>query len=822
MKNDSTKRFTVKIIVSYLVLVALASIAGYFIYTEVRGFMNHDTAEETDKKLLKTGTLVTQLYQAESLSKLALQSGTQENFDAYSAKIDTLVLKIDTLQQVSSLGDQNILLDSIKVLLKQKVANSSELRTLRAKSYANNSIDKALKELRKMESPFGKLTIYTFESHPERLSAYEQKVLKDWVAYLNKNIPEQNATISDAEKIDSVLSASTALLAQAKKNDAKTQRFISEKEKLINTSDLELSQKLQTIIAAIEKEMILNSYAQNRERQLVLRRSIRLAAGAALVGFIVVAVFTFLINRDFWRIQTYRDRLEKEKKFSESLLKSREQLISTVSHDLRTPLNTIMGYTELMEGTPLSPNQKQYLKNVKSSSGYVGKLVNDLLDFSKLESGKVHIENVPFVLANLVQETVEGIQSLYDNKAVKLYLKIDDSLLSPVLGDPFRIRQILTNLIGNAFKFTEEGSIHINARSVQKGLNMQARIEVIDTGIGIPKEKQRLIFNEFTQADTKTEKKFGGYGLGLTISKKLTKLLGGKLTVKSEEGKGSTFSVYLPLEISKATFDETNEGAYMARKLRILIIDDDTALLRMLEELMASMGITAHVFPNFLRVEKDIFLDYDLVLTDIQMPQITGFEVLKRLKSGSYKHYSDQPIIAMTGRRDLEMEAYMALGFAQVLQKPFSKKELIAMLKLLGMVDEIPLEDEEETTAPAEEKSTYYNLDLIHSFLGTNEDVVNDVLSTFVSDTHQNMSVLKNAVHDRDYTEINQITHRMLPMFRQLKVNSVPVMERMEIATPDTMPKDDVQEGFEILEASVFDLLSALEKRFATSPTYNG
>lgn len=822
MKNDSKKRYTAKIILSYLVLAALALTAGYFIYSEVKGFMYHDTAEDTDKKLLKTGALVTQLYQAESLSKLALQSGTQENFDAYSSKIDTLVLKIDTLKQLSASENQNDLLDSVQVLLQQKIANSNELRNLRAKNDANNSIDKALEEFRKLESSFGKLTIYTFEPHPERLSPYKRKVLEDWVAYLNANIPDQNATISDTEKIDSILNASKALLAQAKKSDAKTQRFISQKEKLINKSDLELSSQLQTIIAAIEKEMILNSYAQNQERKSVLRRSIRLAAGAALLGFIVVALFTFLINRDFWRIQSYRERLEKEKKFSESLLKSREQLISTVSHDLRTPLNTITGYTELMEGTPLSHKQKEYLKNVKSSSEYVGKLVNDLLDFSKLESGKVNIEKVPFVLANLIQETAEGIQSLYNNKNVKLFLVIDNSLQTPVLGDPFRIRQVLTNLIGNAFKFTEMGSIHINATTTQKGQSILARIDVIDTGIGIPKDKQRLIFNEFTQADTKTEKKFGGYGLGLTISKKLSKLLGGKLSVKSEVNKGSTFSLQLPFQISKVSIAETEEGQYMARKLRMLIIDDDTALLRMLKELMASMGITAHIFPNFLQVEKDIFLDYDLVLTDIQMPQITGFEVLKRLKSGAYKHYSNQPIIAMTGRRDLEMEAYTSLGFAQVLQKPFSKKELMAMLKLLGLANEILPQEKEETSVPEMDENSSYNLDLIHSFLGTNEDVVNEVLYTFVSDTNQNMTTLKHAVYIEDYGEVNQITHRMLPMFRQLKVACVPVLERMEIAIPDTMNKDDMKEALKKLEVSVFDLLTALEKRFATSPTYNG
>src|SRR5690606_1288317 len=171
----------------------------------------------------------------------------------------------------------------------------------------------------------------------------------------------------------------------------------------------------------------------------------------------IVGLFTFLITRDYWKVQLYRQQLEKEKKFSESLLKSREQLISTVSHDLRTPLNTITGYSELMETTGLTDKQESYLKNVKSASHYVDNLVNDLLDFSRLEAGKIKIEKSPFILADLITETVENIREQYSRKKIVLQLDMDGRLHGPVLGDAFRVRQILSNLIGNAYKFTEEG-----------------------------------------------------------------------------------------------------------------------------------------------------------------------------------------------------------------------------------------------------------------------------------------------------------------------------------------------------------------------------
>ncbi len=819
--KESKNRFTFKIFFSYLLLVILSLVAGYFIYSEFRVFLFNDVAEETDLKLLKTGSLVTELYEAESLSKLALQNKAQANFNAYAAKIDTILVEIDTLKQVAIDQHQHSLLDSVQLLLRQKVANSNELRNLKVKNEANSSIDKALKELGKMESSFGKLTAYDIHPNPESLSSYERKVLDDWVSYLNKNIPADSSDIPDSEKIDSILNASKGLLVQAKKRDAKTQRFLAQKEIQINKNDLELSEQLQTIIAAFEQEVILNSYNQSIIKQSALRKSIRLAGVAAGLGFLVVALFTFLINRDFWRVQTYRQKLEKEKKFSESLLKSREQLISTVSHDLRTPLNTINGYTELMESTPLSEKQRHYLKNVRSSSEYVGDLVNDLLDFSKLEAGKLKIEKVPFITSHLVQETTESLQTVYHTKNIKLYIEIDPQLNETVLGDPFRIRQILTNLIGNAFKFTEEGSIQIRAKAVVKEKIISAQIEVIDTGIGIAKDKQRLIFKEFTQAEDSTEKKFGGYGLGLTISKKLTELLGGTLDLKSEVGKGSTFRLVLPLEITNAVETASEATPYLVPKVRMLIIDDDSSLLRMLKELLESMGVTAHIFSNFLQVEKDSHLAYDLVLTDIQMPQITGFEVLKRLQGGRYKHYKDQPVIAMTGRKDLEADAYTSLGFAQVLQKPFSKGELLGMFKLLGIetenlrVDEIPAKEVNASTE-------MYSLKIIHSFLGDNSEAVSEVLETFVADTELNMRLLSETIATREYAQINHVAHRMLPMFRQLSVTScIPILEELELTVPENKTPHQLDSDFVVLKQYTAKLVTALQAKLATSPTYN-
>ena len=817
MTNESKKsnnKFTLKIVTSYLLLAFLAAGFGYFIFTEIKSYVSTEIASDNDKKLLKTNALLTKIYEAESLAKLALQSNLNLNFAAYAQKIELIKTDIDSLKFLTQSDSQKVLLDSLQALLNRKVANNNELRALKTKNLSDNSIDRALKEFEKIEESFGKFSAENLFDNFNDLSPKVQQSLREYASLISNNVPKNNDGSTNAVYVDSILRLSKARLRRAKLNESNSLRSLAQKEIEVSRNDLELSRQLQNIISAIEKEVIATAYTNNLNKEAALKKTIRVAGLAALIGFFIVAIFSFLITRDYWKVQTYRTKLEKEKKFSESLLRSREQLISTVSHDLRTPLNTISGYSELLESTTPTKKQTGYIKNIKSASEYVGNLVNDLLDFSKLEAGKLNIEKVPFIPANLIQETAENLQALHVEKRLKLILNIAPDLEQTVLGDPFRLRQILTNLIGNAFKFTEEGHIRIDAAAdIGKGNILLAKIDVSDTGIGIAKEKQYLIFKEFTQADSDTDKKFGGHGLGLTISKKLAELLSGNLKLKSKFGQGSTFFLQLPLEVTDKVMEKDKEMPYMAPKLRMLIIDDDTSLLHMLRELAESMGITAHTFTNFLSIEEDSHLAYDLVLTDIQMPQVTGFEVLKRLRSGQYEHYTNQPIIAMTGRRDLGPESYTSIGFNQVMQKPFTKGELIATLKLMGITTEkVPLKIDKPSIT--EHNSKLYDLDIIHSFLGKNEDAIDEVLQTFLRDTRTNMQLLEDTVSANDYPQVNHVAHRMLPMFRQLKVKeSVSILEKMELATTENMDSSTLSRSLQNLKLNVGALVTELEER---------
>lgn len=809
---------------SYFMLGLLALIVAYFIVSEIRVYVSTETNTKNDTKLLKTGTLLTELYQAESLSKLALQKKTPKSFTLYTQKIDSIFIAIDSLKLLTDNDHQKELLDSVQGLLKKKVFNSNELLKLKRKSENNTSIDNAILEFSRIEQSLGKITPESLNPNYLDLPPDAQSTIRKWAEYLSENVPKDSSNQTTAMEVDSAIIASKSLLQEARLQKIQTLRILAQKEMELSRADMEISQQLRNIISAFEQEVIIKSYNDGLNKQEALRRSIRLAGFAALLGFAIVGLFTFLITRDYWKVQLYRQQLEKEKKFSESLLKSREQLISTVSHDLRTPLNTIMGYSELMETTGLSGQQASYLKNVTSASHYVDNLVNDLLDFSRLEAGRIKIEKSPFILADLITETAENIRELNSRKKITLQLDIDKRLEKPVLGDAFRVRQILSNLIGNAYKFTEEGFIRITAKiSYETDGVYKTKIQIIDSGIGIKKEKQEHIFKEFTQAEDHTDKKYGGYGLGLTISKKLTELLKGKIDLKSEEGKGSVFTLNIPFEISKVPITVGSKIRILPQAtLSLLIVDDDPAMLKLLREVCSHLGLTAHTYNNFYEIEKSAKLEYDMVLTDIQMPNISGFEVLEKLGGGAYSHYNGQPIVAMTGRKDLERAAYLQAGFANVVHKPFAKDRFIEMLGELfpaKVTRTQKIEPEKGITSG----SNLFSLKVISSFLGDDRDGIAEVLHTFVADTTTSLDRLKSAIDIPEIAEINAISHKMLPMFRQLEANEIiPILEQMEaLKTPDLDTKE-LQRDYRDLKNKSNVLILAIKAYLAKDPSYSG
>lgn len=802
-----------------MLLIILGVIAAYYIYPEVQDYVATESKLENEDKLLKTNSFLAQLYEAESLSKLALQARNKSNFVAYAQNIDSITADLEELKKLTESKQQQSLLDSLHSLLDKKVNNINALRTLRIQNQTGTAIDSGLKEFDKLEESLGLITPEILAPNLGELSPKAQDAIKKLADYLNANVPENDSPQQKTQRTDSILRVSKNILKEVAQENTLNENSLAKQEATINSTDAELSQQLRVILSSFEKEIMMNSLASALKKESLLKRSKRLALIAALLGFLVVGIFTFILNKDFWKASLLREKLEKEKQYSESLLQSREQLIATVSHDLRTPIQTITGYSTLIEESSKNEKEKEYVAHIKSATTYVNNLVNDLLDFSQLEAGKLVTKNTSFRLDCLIRECARNIASQYEEKNIELSLDLDASFQKPIISDAFRIRQIISNLLGNAFKFTENGLITLVGKVVEKQDSPFLLLDIQDTGIGISEEKQELIFKEFTQAEADTEKKYGGYGLGLTITKKLTALLKGSISLKSEIGKGSTFSLKIPFlfDLEPSPSPLHNDAL---QHLSILVFDDDASFLKLIGEMLRSEGIDVRLYADFNTYPNNDNFDFDVVLTDIEMPTVTGYELISRITSGTYPNYRNQPILAMTGRRDLPLEHFTKLGFSHLLRKPFSKTQLLQKLGGIGLGEQNEQGDASFKAAAKTDKG--YSLDTLYEFLGDDQKALNEILNTFKNDTLHNTVYLENAVKSQDIVGIRKIAHKMLPMFRQLQVmDAIPILETFEQLVDTTLTPDELHEQFEHLRTYVQTVLKAMAMHATIHPNRN-
>jgi len=365
---------------------------------------------------------------------------------------------------------------------------------------------------------------------------------------------------------------------------------------------------------------------------------------------------------------------------AEQASRVKSEFVANISHEMRTPLNAVMGFTHLALQITEKPEVSEYLRNVHvSAKGLLG-LINDILDFSKLEAGRVVIVPVAFALRPSIAEIVSILSREASRKGLEMKTLVDDSAPEWVFADRDRLRQVLVNLLGNALKFTSHGAVTLQAAHSAN----QLKFAVSDTGIGIPLDKQATIFEAFQQADNSTSRRYGGTGLGLTISKRLVESMGGQLLLTSEPGKGSTFwfSIDAPAASAPPAVAQPSEGA-PARPMRILVVEDNRVNQHLIQALLRKRGHTTAVAGNGVEalaaIERDSF---DLVLMDIQMPEMDGLEAVRRIRKAEALTGQHLPVVAMTARAMAgDRESILAAGMDDYLEKPVQLERLDAVLR---------------------------------------------------------------------------------------------------------------------------------------------
>lgn len=801
-----------KILFLYFTLFVAAIFSGVYIYKEAKKFtIPEERVVEENNKIFLVTSAINNLYSSEAYSRTAILSGNQKDIKLYYRELDTIVKQINIVQK--QVQDQVIVLklDSVIDLLSRKKVSFENIIKARKELTNEDRYTEAFSEIYNIREEIEK------NIQPIVIQSKEKEKRSGWSRlFKGDNTDTIKTTVNYPSISDSLISAMERILmsTQAKIND-KQKNLLVQEQRLLQENKI-ITDQLREILQNVEQNILDLSYQKiNESKSRISAASTNIAyiGGTALI---VVLILGWIIIRDINQTQEYRDALEKLNKENEVLLRSKSMLLATVTHDLQTPLGGLIGFTDLLDQTILDGKQKQYVHNIKSSSQYITNLVNDLTDFSRLENNKISIQQKSFNPKTLIENTCYVLIPNATNKNIELSWEVESALNNRFLSDPYRIKQILTNLVTNAIKFTQEGGVSIKAFTENNFIKFQ----VIDSGIGIASNQTDNIFKEFQQAHDGIEKKFGGTGLGLNISKRMIELLGGEIYVESTLNEGSTFTFTIP--IIEANEEEhiiiaSNDIQTVFKNLKltnILVVDDDKVQLQLMEEILSPIFNKVTVIFDPTTIEGILAEDhYDIILSDIQMPKMDGFELIHALKTSS--EFKDTPVIALSGKRDISLEEFTSAGFASAHPKPLHLTELLVLIsKILNLDYQLVSQNQEikEQTIVSMPTKTLYNTRSLTQFIGDDINALKNLLVIFIDSTKENLLDIQYAKEEFDIEQISNIAHKMLPMFKQLEIKTlIHTLEALEDKSISFDTQADLDQYIDQLEEDINKVLDQLK-----------
>lgn len=693
----------------------------------------------------------------------------------------SLVFVHHEMETLSAADDQqNLRTDSLLTLIHEKDQNTIQM--LRVLSEANDSLlsaseieeiiseqDSVITHQRVQHRVITKrdslLTTPRKKGFFKRLAEVFAPSRQDSAVLVNTSLEVATDTILEPTASKDSLQQKIRMATEEKRlQRRRTIRRTSTKYQRMNS---QLTARMDSLIKQYEEEMTLRARQDAEMQQEVRMRSARTIAGIAIGAVLLSVFFLILIVRDISRSNRYRRQLEEANKRAEDLLVAREKLMLAITHDFKAPLGSIMGYTELLSRLTEDERQRFYLDNMKSSSEHLLKLVSDLLDFHRLDLNKAEVNRVTFNPSQLFEEIYVSFEPLTAAKGLTLQCRVAPELNGKYISDPLRLRQIVNNLVSNAVKFTQKGEITLTATYVASKLT----IAIADTGKGMAAEDSGRIFQEFTRLSGAQGEE--GFGLGLSIVKKLVVLLEGTIDVQSKLGEGSCFTVVLPLypvgesgmesksssEKEVADMDEAVTAIPVMKVIRVLLIDDDKIQLSLTAAMLKQHGIDAVCCEQLEELIEQLRTSvFDVLLTDIQMPAINGFDLVKLLRASNIPQAKTIPVIAVTARSEMDKAALHEHGFAGCLHKPFTVKELLLTINE-GQLSA------DEAHITEDMGNTGINFSALTAYSEDDPEAAYSIIQTFVEETKKNIGRMQQALVDKDTDGIAAMAHKLLPLF---------------------------------------------------------
>ncbi len=463
---------------------------------------------------------------------------------------------------------------------------------------------------------------------------------------------------------------------------------------------------------------------------------------------------------------------------AEEAVKSKQSFLSNMSHEIRTPMNAIIGFTKVVLKTELTANQKEYLTAIKLSGDALIVLINDILDLAKVDAGKMTFEKTPFKLNLSIKAMLHLFETKIQEKNLKLITHYDKNIPEILVGDPIRLHQIILNLVSNAVKFTNQGSITVRITQIAERENeVDIQFEIEDTGIGIKEKKIEEVFENFQQATSGTSRLFGGTGLGLAIVKQLVQAQNGTINVISEFGKGSTFSFilsFMKTAINTVLEPEIIELSSDVKDTKILVVEDMELNQLLMKTILDDFGFECEIASNGkIAIEKleaqTAEKPFDIILMDLQMPEMNGFEATEYIRK---KMKSTIPIIALTADvTTVDVAKCQAVGMDDYISKPVDERLLYS--KLIGLIKK-PVVIIEQTIVNnvSTEKIKYVDLTYLTKLTKSNPILMSELINSYLHQTPALISTMKQSFQDKDWKLLNATVHKMLPSFSIMGMSS--------------------------------------------------
>ena len=740
----------------------------------------------------------------------------------------SLVFVHREMEALSAADDQqNLRTDSLLTLLHEKDQNTIQM--LRVLSEANDSLlsaseieeiiseqDSVITQQRVQHRVITKrdslITTPKKKGFFKRLAEVFSPSKQDSAVLVNTSLEVATDTILQPTTSKDSLQQKIRMATEEKRlQRKKTIRRTSTKYQRMNT---QLTARMDSLIKQYEEEMTLRARQDAELQQEVRMRSARIIGGIAVGAVLLSAFFLILIMRDISRSNRYRQQLEVANKRAEDLLVAREKLMLAITHDFKAPLGSIMGYTELLSRLTEDERQRFYLDNMKSSSEHLLKLVSDLLDFHRLDLNKAEVNRVTFNPSQLFDEIYVSFEPLTAAKGLALQCHVAPELNGRYISDPLRLRQIVNNLLSNAVKFTQKGEISLTAGYDSSKLT----IAIADTGKGMALEDRERIFQEFTRLSGAQGEE--GFGLGLSIVKKLVTLLEGTIDVQSTLGKGSCFTVTMPLypvgksiaeseSTESENADITEESAVIPpmKVIRVLLIDDDKIQLNLTAAMLKQHGSDAVCCEQLEQLIEQLRSSvFDVLLTDIQMPVINVLDLVKLLRASNIPQAKTIPVIAVTARSEMDKAALHEHGFAGCLHKPFTVKELLMTVNEGQLsADEAHITEDMATAG--------INFSALTAYSEDDPEAASSIIQTFIEETGKNIERMQQALNDKEVDGIAAMAHKLLPLFTMIGAD--------ETITPLKWLEACRGEKFsEKIEETTLNILEAVRKVISEAERY--